>query len=230
MAGPVQQWAAIVPSFNSAQEFISFAGLDRPPTPDNADAFEDEVGQRRSQLSACLNVFLSVIKRCRTWGVHQDEDGGNLQNQQQQSQHPGGRHLEPLLLSLFQLGRVLQQLFNPEARKLFSPAFARAHDLLESDITNILSQGGVTHSVSQQQRSSTATKSTSGGQEQLERVQSFLTQLHANVFNILGAVRYFFISLNKNTNLGQINLFFLLFLSWEKRLLKSRSTANRVFR
>lgn len=188
MAGPVQQWVAIVPNFNSAQEFISFAGLDRPLTPDTAGVLEDETGQRRSQLCACITVFLAVIKRCRTWGIHPDEDGCGLYEQQHQSQHPGGRHLEPLLLSLFQLGRVLQQLFNPEARKLLSPAFARAHDLLDSDVNNILSQGGVSQAIGQQQRSSSVAKSTSDGQEQLERVQSFLTQLHANVFNILGAV------------------------------------------
>ena len=132
-----------------------------------------------------------MIKRCRSWGSLQDEDGNGLHEPQQQAQHPGGRHLEPLLLSLFQLARVLQQLFNPEARKLLSPAFARAHDLLDSDITTILSQGGVSQAIGQQQRSSTASTSTSAEQGQLERVQTFLTQLHANVFIILGAVSFF---------------------------------------
>lgn len=122
-----------------------------------------------------------------------DEDGvASVVAQGEQQLHPGGRHLAPLLFSLFQLARVLHQLFTPEARQLLSPAFAGAHELLPCDITTILSQAGLTQTIGLEQRS-LATGGGGGGSaaQSLERIQSYLIQLHSNLFSIISLFSFY---------------------------------------
>lgn len=165
-----QQWTAMSPAFNSAKEFLSFIGLDRPlPEP----SVEDVHGRNRSELLASTSVFLAVLKRCRT---SIDPLKG----------HPAAQHLAPLLFDTFRLARVLHQLWEPEAQTLLSPGYAKAHDLLESEIVNILAQGGMSQSgmpacISQ------LNGNVQKQQSPLERVQNFLAQIHNNVFVMLGS-------------------------------------------
>jgi exportin-5 len=166
----VEQWTAMSPAFNSAQEFMSFIGLDRPPVEPSA---EDVHGRNRSELLASASVFWAVLKRCKT---STDPLKG----------HPAAQHLAPLLFHTFRLARVLHQLWEPEAQKLLSPGFAKAYDLLESEIVSILAQGGMSQSgmpacISQ------LNGNVQKQQTPLERVQSFLVQIHNNVFIMLGS-------------------------------------------
>lgn len=160
-----EQWATMSPAFNSAQEFLSFIGLDRPP----ADPLvEDSYGQNRSELIACTFVFMAVLKRCRT-------------STELFKGHPAAQHMASLLFQTFRLARVLHQLWEPEAKKFLSPFYAKAHDVLDSERASILAQGGIsqlgTQASTQEQKKQTP----------MERVQNFLVQIHANVFVILGS-------------------------------------------
>lgn len=162
------QWTAMSPAFNSAKEFLSFIGLDRPPP-----SIEDIHGRNRSELLATTSVFLAVLKRCRS-------SIDSLKG------HPAAQHLAPLLFDTFRLARVLHQLWEPESQTLLSPGFAKAHDLLESEVINILAQGGMSQS------GMPACISQLNGQVQkqqspVERVQNFLAQIHNNVFVLLGS-------------------------------------------
>lgn len=161
-----EQWIALSPAcFNSAQEFLSFTGLDRPPADPSV---EDSYGRNRSELLACTSVFLAILKRCR---ASTDLFKG----------HPAAQHMAPLLFHTFRLARVLHQLWEPEAQILLSPFYAKAFNMLDTEKANILTQGGISQLAIQ-----------SGSQEQkqqtpLERVQNFLVQIHLNVFTILGS-------------------------------------------
>ena len=165
-----EQWTAMSPAFNSAQEFMSFIGLDRPPVEPSAD---DIHGRNRSELLASTSVFMAVLKRCKT---STDPLKG----------HPAAQHLAPLLFHTFRLAKVILQLWEPEAQKRLSPGYAKAYDLLDSEIVNLLTQGGMSQS------GMPACISQLNGHVQkqqtpLERVQNFIVQIHNNVFTILGS-------------------------------------------
>ena len=84
-----QQWTAASLAFNSAREYMSFIGLDRPPS-----EVEDVYSRNRSELLASTFVFLAVLKRCKS------TDKG----------HPAAQHMAPLLFHTFRLARVLHQV------------------------------------------------------------------------------------------------------------------------
>lgn len=161
-----EHWIAMSPAcFNSAQEFLSFAGLDRPPADPSS---EDVYSRNRSELLACTTVFMAILKRCRA-------------SSDLLKVHPAAQHMAPLLFHTFRLARVLHQLWEPEAQNLLSPFYSKVFAMLDTEKTNILAQGGISQLVIQ-----------SGTQEQkqqtpLERVQNFVVQIHLNVFTILGS-------------------------------------------
>lgn len=161
-----EHWIAMSPAcFNSAQEFLSFAGLDRPPADPSS---EDVYSRNRSELLACTTVFMAILKRCRA-------------SSDLLKVHPAAQHMAPLLFHTFRLARVLHQLWEPESQNLLSPFYSKVFAMLDTEKTNILAQGGISQLVIQ-----------SGTQEQkqqtpLERVQNFVVQIHLNVFTILGS-------------------------------------------
>lgn len=163
------QWAAMGPAFNSAQDFVSFIGVDRLPV---EPASEDVCGRNRSELLACTQLFLTVLKRCKT--------SNNLMKE-----HPAAHHMAPLLFHTFRLARVLHQLWEPEARNLVSPFYVKLYELLESEKLNVLSQGGIG------QNSAAAAASANSKelkhQSPLERAQLFFSQVHCNVYIMLGS-------------------------------------------
>ncbi len=163
-----EQWTAMSLAFNSAQEYLSFIGLDKPPVEPSA---EDVHGRNRSELLACTYIFLAVLKRCK---ASTDPFKG----------HPAAQHMAPLLFHTLRLARVLNQLWEPEVRNLLSPGYAKAHDMVESEMSSILTQGGMSHPglPSSVNQLTLAQKQ----QTPLERVQNFVGQMHQNVFIILG--------------------------------------------
>lgn len=160
-----ERWTNMSSAFNSTKEFLAFIGLDRPPVESFA---EDVYGRNRSELLACTSVFLAVLKRCKTAN---DPLKG----------HPAAQHMAPLLFNSFRLARVLHQLWEPESRSLLSQAYTKAFDIMDSELFSTLSQGGVgTLQSSYQQQ-------THKQQTPLDRAQSFLFQIHHNIFVILGS-------------------------------------------
>ena len=146
----------------------------RPTIDDRLTDIDDVSFDRQSKILSCLKAFLIVINRCRvsvSSVIHH---------------HPLVRCFERLLLSFFQLGKVILQLFDPQKRKLSSPASARVHDLLDSEISRLLQKEGLTQVIGPLEHQLSATKHTM----QLQLVQAFLTQQHECVFNIIGAVRF----------------------------------------
>ena len=91
----------------------------------------------------------------------------------------------PILVNLFRLGRILHELYEPAMRAMLTPAYAKVHDLLESEVASVLSMGGLSHL---QQPRSTEQDERKKGDGRTERVQQFLLQLHTNVMTILGSL------------------------------------------
>lgn len=90
--------------------------------------------------------------------------------------------MAPLLVNLFRLARILHELYEPEARAKLAPAYAKVHDLLESEIGGVLAMGGLSHLHHPSARKDESSK----GEGRVERVQQFLLQLHSNVLTVLG--------------------------------------------
>ena len=196
MRPATEQWTspAFSAAFESSSTFMSYVGLDKPPVEPSA---EDLSGQNRSELLYCMNVFLSVIKRCR---IPEDQEvaarGGFLiVGQRTESggpvfRHPAAPHIIPLLFNTFRLARVLHGLWEPQAKQYLSQSYSKAYDMPESEVTNIL---GSAPSLNPQVDVSIANGSsdpteTNRMQTPVERMQGFLAQLHFNVFHFLGSL------------------------------------------
>lgn len=156
-----EQWASFGQAFDSAREFMAFIGLDKSPDEANQAPYSNS----RMELLACTSVFLAVLKRCKA------PEG---------SPHPAGQPMAPILYHTFRLARALHQLYEPEARQLLAPGFAKVYDLLESEVNGILALGGMTNLSAAQD----GKKEKSG----VERVQGFLVNIHTNVYSILGSM------------------------------------------
>ena len=100
--------------------------------------------------------------------------------------HPAVAHITPLLFNTFRLTRVLHGLWEPSVRVALSPGYAKAYDMPESEVVNILGQVGVNNGSALD--SNTLTSDLARVQSPLERVQQFLTQLHFNVLHFLGSL------------------------------------------
>ena len=68
-------------------------------------------------------------------------------------------------------------MWEPEVRNLLSPGYAKVHDLIDSEMSSILTQGGMYQP---------GMCPVPAQQGPVERVQQFLVQMHQNVFVILG--------------------------------------------
>lgn len=154
-------------AFSSVADFMRFAGL---LLPEGAGPEQEEAaGQNRAELTACTQLFVAVVRRCKVT----------------EGPHPAASHLAPLLFNIFRLAQVLHQLWEPTARAQLPPAYSKVHDLPESEVGSILAVGGMSHlGVPPQldKDKELAQPSTA------ERIQQFLHQLHLNVFTLLGKV------------------------------------------
>lgn len=177
------QLIAIVNSgaLKGAREFISFIGLDSPPSPPNT---EDIYGQNRSNIVFCVNLLLGAIKRC-SWPDDPERAtrGGFVVSLTESGnpvcRNPAAPHVVPLLPHLLSLIKIFNELFTPEAQSMIHASYKGCLAMQETEKNNLL--GLIGHSVMDNGDSQAV-------QTPLERMQIFLTGLHESCYHMMGSL------------------------------------------
>ncbi|EDW56190.1 GM22721 [Drosophila sechellia] len=122
-------------ALKSPLDFMSFVGLDKPPS----FAVEGAATlQNRSRILDALHVVLGVVKRC-TWpdDPERAQRGGFVIGCTELGnpicRNPATKHVVPLLSHVLSLMRVLNELFAPEALHALSEGYRGIHGMMEHE-------------------------------------------------------------------------------------------------
>ncbi|XP_066245645.1 exportin-5 [Euwallacea similis] len=176
------QFLAIVNAgaLKGAAEFISFIGLDKPPS---AETTNNICGQNRNNLIFSVNLVLGAIKRC-SWPDDPERAtrGGFVVSLTESGnpvcRNPAAPHVVPLLPHILSLIKIFNEMFIPEVQ-------ARIHDsykgcLAMTEVEKAVLLGVVGHN------SENSDNPTIQGP--LERMQCFLTSLHESCYHMVGSM------------------------------------------
>lgn len=126
------QWSNLSAMLKTGQDFVRFAGLDKPPV-DKDDNLEN-----RQNLLNAVNTVLGVIRRC-SWPDDPDRASrggfvvGLTESGNPICRNPATPHVVPLLPHILSFLRILNELFSPNTLALLSDGYKTVYTMLDNE-------------------------------------------------------------------------------------------------
>ncbi|XP_071056211.1 exportin-5 isoform X2 [Onthophagus taurus] len=176
------QWLTMASAgaFKGAIEFMSFVGLNKPPSESN------NFGTNRRNLFFCVNLLLGAVKRC-AWPDDPERAtrGGFVVGLTESGnpicRNPAAPHVVPLLPHILSLIRIFNELFTPEAQSALHETYKDCLNMMETEKANLLGQVGHIYDAG-------AAEHNVGKDSPTESMQRFLMSLHESCYHMMGSV------------------------------------------
>ncbi|GIY22636.1 exportin-5 [Caerostris darwini] len=130
----------IIQGIESCDAFISFIGIDKhPPSPN-----ENTINPFASDLIMGINVIKACVKRCVCPSDPQSAQRGNFVHPLSDSfgcvfyRNPAAQYVIPVLDKIFQIVRILNELYDPLQQQKFDSSYCKLLDITDADKSMIL--------------------------------------------------------------------------------------------